>query len=84
MQNKKFAKIALEILEQEREVILDLLIDDRSDISKLNAAYSQLFAHYESLRIGLNKLVENVVDSYLHKIASKRRTNVIIELEKCI
>ena len=84
LQSEKTAEEALEILEQGRGVILGLLIDDRSDTSKLNAAYPQLSAHYENLRIELNKPVEDVVNSYLREIAAKRRTDVITELEKCI
>lgn len=83
LQSEKTTEEALEILEQGRGVILGLLIDDRSYTSKLNAAYPQLFAHYESLRIGLNRPVEDVADSNLSEIASKRRIDVI-ELEKCI
>jgi len=84
LQSGKSAEEALEILEQGRGVILGLLIDDRSDTSNLNAAYPQLFAHYESLRIELNKPIEDVIDSHPREIASKRRTDVITELEKCI
>jgi len=84
LQTKKFVKIALEILEQECKVILDLLINDRSDTFKLNAIYSQLFAHYENLGIRLNKFVENVTNRHLRKITFTRRTNRIIKLKKCI
>ncbi|KAL8634707.1 MAG: hypothetical protein Q9228_007713, partial [Teloschistes exilis] len=84
LQSGNSAEVALKILEQGRGVILGLLMDDRSDTSRLNAAHPQLFAQYETLRIELNKPVEDVADSHLREIASKRRTDVITELERCI
>ncbi|XTI93403.1 TPR-like protein [Cenococcum geophilum] len=82
LQIGKGPRTALEVLEQGRGVILSLLMDDRSDTSKLKAAYPQLCEQYESLRLEVNKPAENITDNRTRKAASTRQ--IITKLEKCI
>lgn len=54
---------ALEVLELGRGVIMGLLIDDRSDISKLENSYPEQAASYEWLRTKINTPVHDTEDS---------------------
>jgi hypothetical protein len=75
---------AVELLERGRGVILGLLMDDRSDISELKAAHPHLCAQYESLRIEVNRPVQNITDRQTQAIAFKRRPKAVKELEDYI
>ena len=76
--------VALEVLERGRGVILSLLMDDRSDTSKLKAAYPQLCAQYESLHLEVNKPAKNLTDDRTRRTASTSRLEAIAKLEKCV
>ena len=84
LQTGKGPGAALEVLEQGRGVILSLLMDDRSDTSKLKAAYPQLCVQYESLHLEVNKPAKNITDDYTRRTASASRIEAIAKLEKCI
>jgi tetratricopeptide (TPR) repeat protein len=75
---------ALEILERGRGAILGLLIDDRSDTSVLKAAYPNLCAIYESLRLEVNAPIDSIADQRLREMTVKRRIEAIEELDKCV
>ncbi|KAF2465628.1 uncharacterized protein BDR25DRAFT_239619, partial [Lindgomyces ingoldianus] len=80
----KGPEAALELLEQGRGVILSLIIDDRSNTSKLKAAYPEMCAQYESLCFEVNKLTKNITDDRTRAVASSSRTEAIAKLEKCV
>ena len=84
LQTGKGPGVALEVLEQGRGVILSLLMDDRSDTSKLKAAYPQLCGQYESLRLEVNKPAKNITDDRTRRTASMSRLEAIAKLEKCV
>jgi tetratricopeptide (TPR) repeat protein len=77
---------ALEILEQGRGVILSLLIEDRSDTSELKAAYPDLCALYETLRVEVNTPIDidGVADQRQRNRALNRRSKAIEELNECV
>lgn len=54
----KDPETALKVLEQKREVVLGLLMNDRSNNFELKAIYSELYARYEILRLEVNKPVK--------------------------
>jgi tetratricopeptide (TPR) repeat protein len=74
---------ALEVLERGRGVILSLLIDDRSDTSKLNAAYPEVCARYESLLVQVNTSTKDVADDRT-QTATASRTEALALLAECI
>jgi tetratricopeptide (TPR) repeat protein len=74
---------ALEVLERGRGVILSLLIDDRSDTSKLNAAYPEVCAQYESLLVQVNTSTKDVADDRT-QTATASRTEALALLEECV
>ena len=61
-QTKHDFEIILEVLEQERELILRFFMNDRNDIFELKTDYSELYARYENFRLKVNKSVENITD----------------------
>ncbi|CAG8909318.1 unnamed protein product, partial [Penicillium egyptiacum] len=75
---------ALRLLDSGRGVILSLLMDDRSDTSKLKDAHPALCVQYESLRIEVNTPLESTTFQQTGESISRRRTKAIEELEKCI
>ena len=78
------AEEALEILERGRGVILSLLADERSDLSRLEVTNRQLLAHYRRLTMELNQPAKTAIDNNLQEAAAKRRTDIISELQKCV
>lgn len=75
---------ALELLEQSRGLILGLLMDDRSSTSELRAAHPKLCAQYESLRMDINKPVQDITDYRERNAASMSRTTAFQRLEECV
>jgi tetratricopeptide (TPR) repeat protein len=75
---------ALRLLESGRGVILSLLMDDRSDTSKLKEAHPVLCARYESLRLEVNTPLESTKSQQTGEYISTRRPQAIEELERCI
>ena len=59
-------------------------MDDRSDTSKLKAAYPQLCGQYESLRLEVNKPAENITDDRTRRTTSTSRLEAIAKFERCI
>jgi tetratricopeptide (TPR) repeat protein len=84
LQTEQGPEAALDVLEQGRGVILSLLIDDRSDTSKLKAAYPQLCTQYESLRLEVNKPADNITDNHTRRTASTSQAEAITKLEMCV
>ncbi|OAG09323.1 TPR-like protein [Paraphaeosphaeria sporulosa] len=84
VQTGKGPEAALELLEQGRGVILGLLMDDRSNTSRLRVAYPNLCAEYESLRFEVNKPVKDGADDRAQRTVSTRRREAIVKLEQCI
>ncbi|KAJ5662986.1 hypothetical protein N7507_003717 [Penicillium longicatenatum] len=74
----------LRLLESGRGVILSLLMDDRSDTSKLREAYPALCEMYESIRLEVNRPVDSTPSKRMGDPFSRRRTKALEEFEKCI
>ena len=84
LQTGKGPEAALEVLEQGRGVILRLLMDDRSNTSELEAVYPELCARYESLRLEVNRPVEEITDDRTQNAASTSRVEALTQLEECV
>jgi tetratricopeptide (TPR) repeat protein len=76
--------VAVQLLERGRGVILSMLIDGRSDTSKLKAAYPRLCTVYEKLRVEVNMPVDSISDEVQRANAIKRRSKAIVQLDNCI
>lgn len=75
---------ALRLLESGRGEILSLLMDDRSDTSKLRKTHPALCALYECLRLEVNTPVESTTSPQTGERISSRRPDALKELDKCI
>ncbi|KAJ5970776.1 uncharacterized protein N7479_000694 [Penicillium vulpinum] len=77
---------ALRLLENGRGVILSLLMDDRSDTTKLREAYPDLCALYETLRVQVNTPSEGEgpIGQEEGKWRYTKQPKAIGKLEKCI
>jgi hypothetical protein len=77
---------AVASLESGRGVILSILIDDRSDTSKLKEAHPAWFARYETLRLEVNAPVSRLSAQTTDRREpiSVRRPKALEELNKCI
>jgi tetratricopeptide (TPR) repeat protein len=78
------AERALEELERGRGVILSLLMDDRSDISHLEAEHPELHAQYEALRLQLSNPPQKTPNKKPSYYLAEKRAQIAIELEKCV
>jgi tetratricopeptide (TPR) repeat protein len=78
------AERALEELERGRGVILGLLMDDRSDISDLEAEHPELHAQYEALRLQLSNPPQKPPNEKPSNFLAEKRAQIGIELEKCV
>ena len=74
---------AVQLLERGRGVILGMLIDGRSDTSKLRAAYPRICAVYEKHRVEANMPVDSISDQVQRANAIKRRTKAMVQLDNC-
>ena len=74
----------LELLELGRGVIISLLMDDRSDISKLESSFPEEAATYDRLRNEVNAPVSEVADLALRSIRMTRRLEAVKELDERI
>ncbi len=84
LQTGKAPEIALEVLEQGRAVTFGLLIDDRSYTSELRDLKPNLYSEYESLRVEINKPMENDFNKSAPTTSLNKREKAISKLEKCI
>ncbi|KAH8816665.1 CHAT domain-containing protein [Xylogone sp. PMI_703] len=75
---------ALEDLERGRGVILGLLMDDRSDISHLEARHPELYAQYEALRSQLSNPPHKNPNEKPSNYLAEKRAQIAVELDKCI
>ncbi|BAE65555.1 unnamed protein product [Aspergillus oryzae] len=75
---------ALQLLEAGRSVIFGLIMNDRSNTSKLKAADPTLCALYEELRLGINDPAESSQPQYVDEAVPTRRLQALKKLEKCL
>jgi tetratricopeptide (TPR) repeat protein len=75
---------ALQLLERGRGTILGLLIDDRSDISKLRDSYPKLATEYDNLRMEINAPPHETIGSNMRQGLVARRVAALKEFEDCI
>jgi tetratricopeptide (TPR) repeat protein len=80
----KGPEAALEVLERGRGVILRLLIDNRSNTSKLEVAHPEACARYKSLLLEVNKVVEDITDDRTRMATSRSRIEALATLEECV
>jgi tetratricopeptide (TPR) repeat protein len=76
-------EVALYVLERGRDVVLSLLMDDRSDTSELNATHPEVCARYESLLVQVNASTEDVVYART-PTANTSRAEALALLEECV
>jgi hypothetical protein len=75
---------ALELLELGRGVIMGLLIDDRSDISRLERSHPEKAVIYDRLRNEVNAPVHEIEDLNLRQGRMTRHLEAVNELDDCI
>lgn len=74
----------LQLLESGRGVILSLLMDDRSDTTKLKEAHPDLCSLYETLRLQVNTPFEGPITDHENEWKYTKQPKAIDDLEKCI
>ncbi|KAK4867254.1 hypothetical protein LT330_000764 [Penicillium expansum] len=74
----------LQLLESGRGVILSLLMDDRSDTTKLKEANPDLCSLYETLRLQVNTPFEGPITNHENEWKYTKQPKAIDDLEKCI
>ncbi|KAB8207480.1 CHAT domain-containing protein [Aspergillus parasiticus] len=73
---------ALQLLEAGRSVIFDLIMDDRSNTSKLEVTDPTLCALHEELRLEINDPAESSQSQYVDEDVPTRRLKALKKLEK--
>jgi tetratricopeptide (TPR) repeat protein len=77
------SEVALKVLERGRSVILSLLMDDRSDTSKLKATHPEVYARYKSLLVQVNTSIKDVTHDRT-PTATTNREETFEQLEECV
>lgn len=75
---------ALDLLEQGRGSILSILMDSRSDISKLRADDSKLARRFDMLRAEVSMLVPETTDPGTHRTLLQRRQRAAQDLQAVV
>jgi hypothetical protein len=63
---------------------MGLLIDDRSDISRLERLHPEKAAAYDRLRIEVSALMHETEDLNIRRSQMIRHLETVMELDKCI
>ncbi|KAL9595915.1 MAG: hypothetical protein Q9179_004797, partial [Wetmoreana sp. 5 TL-2023] len=75
---------ALELVELGRGVIMGLLIDDRSNISRLEESYPEKATMYDRLRNEVNAPMHETEDLKMRTNRMTRHRKAVTELDECI